>query len=203
MPTLAPYFSTIDLARHAALCVAFRRDSYVCSFGSDQLFIEENGPDARGYLEWLASRIAPFPEGHVHVWQRAQIIGQIEMMIGPHSGYINLFYLRPDARGLGLGGALHDHAVGLLQRHQISVAGLSVSPTNQRAIKYYQRHGWRDQGPRPGAPHVHELELRIPPAPRAAQRASSSERGSSETRSSELRPAEIPPSGIKRTPIEG
>jgi hypothetical protein len=41
------------------------------------------------------------------------------------------------------------------------VAGLSVSPTNERAVRYYQRHGWLDRGPRPGAPHVHEMELVI------------------------------------------
>jgi ribosomal protein S18 acetylase RimI-like enzyme len=187
MPTSSPYFSTIDLARHAALSVAFRRDSYVCSFGSDRLFVEENGADARGYIEWLAARIVQFPEGHVHVWLRGQIIGQIEMTIGPQTGYVNLFYLRPDARGLGIGGALHDYAVAILQRYHVPLAGLSVSPTNQRAIKYYQRHGWRDQGPRAGAPHVHELELRVPPAPGeppSPRRSSSSE---------------IPPSGVKRT----
>lgn len=183
MRSTPPQFLPIDLARHVALCVAFRRDSYVCSFGSDQLFIEENGADAHGYIEWLGARIAQFPEGHVHVWQRAQIIGQVEMTISPSAGYINLFYLRPDARGLGLGGALHDYAVALLQRHHIPVAGLSVSPTNQRALKYYQRHGWRDQGPRAGAPHVHELELRVPPPPLRAPSA----------------PSEVPPSGIKRT----
>jgi ribosomal protein S18 acetylase RimI-like enzyme len=184
MSTSSPQFSTIDLARHAALCVAFRRDSYICSFGSDRLFIEENGADARGYIEWLEARIAQLPEGHVHVWQCAQIIGQIEMMVGPSSAYINLFYLRPDARGRGLGGALHTYAVELLQRHHVSLAGLSVSPTNERAIKYYQRHGWKDQGPRAGAPHVHELELRIAPA------------SPDSTAASEL-------DGLERTPIIG
>jgi ribosomal protein S18 acetylase RimI-like enzyme len=185
MRSSPPHFLPIDLARHVALCVAFRRDSYVCSFGSDRLFIEENGADGQGYIEWLTARIAQFPEGHVHVWQRAEIIGQIEMTIAPSHGYINLFYLRPDARGLGLGGALHEYAVALLQRHQVPIAGLSVSPTNQRALKYYQRHGWRDQGPRAGAAHVHELELRVPAPEPASPRRS---------------PSEVPPSGIKRTP---
>lgn len=154
-------FHTIDLARHADVAVAFRRDSYVCSFGSDQLFVEENGNDGRGYLEWLEARVERFPEGHVHAWRGDDIIGQIEMMIGPRGGYINLFYLRPDARGLGFGPPLHDYALGLLQRHDVAVAGLSVSPTNARALGYYQRHGWQDTGPRPGAPHVHELSLLI------------------------------------------
>ena len=161
MPDSTLRFCTIDLGRHLALAIDFRRDSYVCSFGSDALFVEENGADARGYVEWLESRVVRYPAGHVHVWQGDEVIGQVEMIVGPSSGYINLFYLRPEARGLGHGDALHRYAVDLLQQHQVASAGLSVSPTNQRAMKYYQRHGWRDLGPRPGAPHVHELELSI------------------------------------------
>lgn len=166
MPPSTLRFQTIDLGRHLALAIDFRRDSYVCSFGSDELFVEENGADARGYIEWLEARVVSYPEGHVHVWRGDEIIGQLEMIVGPSTGYINLFYLRPEARGIGLGDALHRYAVELLQQRQITSAGLSVSPTNRRAMKYYQRHGWRDLGPRPGAPHVHELELSIPLARR-------------------------------------
>jgi len=155
-------FRPIDLSRHGALAVEFRRDSYVCSFGSDQIFVEENGADGRGYLDWLRLRLQQFPEGHVHTWLGEEIVGQIEMIIGPRGGYINLFYLRPDARGHGLGDELHDYAVAVLQRQRVGVAGLSVSPTNVRAVRYYERHGWRNLGPRPGAVHVHELELAIP-----------------------------------------
>jgi ribosomal protein S18 acetylase RimI-like enzyme len=157
-------FRPIDVERDGALSVAFRRDSYVCSFGSDALFVEENGADGRGYLEWLRDRVIHFPDGHVHAWRGPDIVGQIEMVIGPTSGYINLFYLRPDARGQGLGEQLHAYAVALLQRRGVRVAGLSVSPTNDRALRYYERHGWRDLGARAGADHVHEMVLVVPPA---------------------------------------
>lgn len=157
-------FRPIDLARHAELSVRFRRDSYVCSFGSDALFNEENGADGRGYLAWLREGLARFPEGHVHAWHGAAIVGQLEMVIGPAWGYVNLFYLAPAARGRGWGGALHDYAVALLQRHGVARAGLSVSPTNQRALAYYARHGWKNLGPRPGAHYVHEMELVVPTA---------------------------------------
>jgi GNAT superfamily N-acetyltransferase len=141
--------------------IEFRRDSYICSFGNDQIFVEENGADGSAYLDWLAARIQQFPEGHVHAWQGDAIVGQIEMIIGSRGGYINLFYLRPESRGQGLGGELHAYAVALLRRYRVTVAGLSVSPTNEPAVRYYQRHGWLDRGPRPGAPHVHEMELAI------------------------------------------
>lgn len=161
MPSPQLTFLAIDLDRHGALAIEFRRDSYVCSFGNDQIFIEENGPDGGAYLDWLRERVKQFPEGHVHVWQGDTIVGQLEMIIGTHGGYINLFYLRPESRGCGLGDELHAYAVALLRRYRVGVAGLSVSPTNERAIRYYRRHGWLDRGPRPGAPHVHELELVI------------------------------------------
>lgn len=159
MPARQLQFHTIDVGRHFAEAVAFRRDSYVCSFGNDAIFIAENGADGSGYLHWLAGRVQQFPEGHVHAWQGDAIVGQLEMIIGSRGGYINLFYLRPESRGRGLGDELHDYALALLRSHGVGLAGLSVSPTNGRAVRYYQRHGWEDRGPRPGAPHVHEMEL--------------------------------------------
>jgi ribosomal protein S18 acetylase RimI-like enzyme len=161
MPPPQLKFRVIDPVRHGALAIEFRRDSYVCSFGNDQIFVEENGADGSAYLDWLRARIEQFPEGHVHAWQGDAIVGQIEMIVGSRGGYINLFYLRHESRGHGLGGELHAYAVALLRRYRVGVAGLSVSPTNERAVRYYQRHGWLDRGPRPGAPHVHEMELEI------------------------------------------
>jgi ribosomal protein S18 acetylase RimI-like enzyme len=154
-------FRTIDLTEHAELSISFRRDSFVCSFGTDARFVETDA-DGRGYLEWLSARISRFPEGHVHAWQGGAIIGQIEMVVSPTSGYVNLFYLRPEARGLGFGTALQDYAVKLMQRGQVAVANLRVSPTNPRAIKFYARHGWTDLGAPAGEEHVHVMELIVP-----------------------------------------
>src|SRR5690348_16579889 len=81
-------FRTIELPRDADTAVAFRRDSYICSFGSDSTF-----GDGAAYLEWLADHIAKHPAGHVHVWKGERIIGQIEMLIrrgAPDEGYVNL-----------------------------------------------------------------------------------------------------------------
>jgi GNAT superfamily N-acetyltransferase len=162
MPASTLQFATIDLARHKDLCIEFRRDSYIVSFGDDRIFNEENGADGSGYIEWLSERIARFPEGHVHVWRGEDIIGQLEIIVSPSSGYVNLFYLVAKERGLGHGRTLHEYTVGLFQRHRVRVAGLSVSPTNGRALRYYARNGWRDLGPRAGAPHVHDMALLVP-----------------------------------------
>jgi ribosomal protein S18 acetylase RimI-like enzyme len=154
-------FETIDLARHAEEAVAFRRDSYVCSFGSDQAF-----GSADEYLAWLGDRITLQPAGHVHVWDGTAIIGQLEMRAldsTPVRGYVNLFYLVPEARGRGLGDALHDYFLRFMRGGGAQLARLSVSPDNTRALAYYRKHGWRDLGPRSDDSAVHLMELHVAP----------------------------------------
>jgi GNAT superfamily N-acetyltransferase len=155
-------FRPIDFAAHAAVCVALRRDSFICSFGKDSFF-EEAGPNGDHYIERLKLRAAKFPDGYVHVWRGDQIIGQMEMQIldNPRVGYVNLFYLVEPYRGAGLSGELQDYAMEFCARHGTRIARLSVSPTNVRALAYYRKHGWRDLGPRPGHENVHLMERDI------------------------------------------
>jgi len=144
--------------------VAFRRDSYLVSFGSDQRFVEAPG-GIDGYLGYLRDRISHFPNGHVHVWQGETIIGQLEMRIrdnDPPSGYVNLFYLAPAARGTGAGNALHDYALQFLRAGGAQRAHLSVSPSNSRALAYYAKHGWRELGLAPHDPTCLMMELDLP-----------------------------------------
>ncbi len=157
-------FKPIDLDRHADQCVAFRRDSFVCSFGTDDAFSEQSGPDGARYVAWLHERLAELPEGCVHVWASGTIIGQMEMRVrdDPRVGYINLFYLIPSARGGGAGDQLHDYALRLFRKLNVTKLQLSVSPTNRRAVAYYRKHGWHDLGPRPGHEEVHLMELTFP-----------------------------------------
>jgi ribosomal protein S18 acetylase RimI-like enzyme len=154
-------FETIDLAAHAERCVAFRRDSYRQSFGDAERF--DAGAGAAGYLEWLRGRIAAFPRGHVHVWQGSEIIGQLELRSltepPPPFVYVNLFYLVPAARGSGAGDALHTYAREFAQSAAVQRALLSVSPSNLRALRYYQKHGWRDIGPSPHDASCQMLQL--------------------------------------------
>lgn len=81
----------------------WRRDSFLCSFGTDQEFADDGSEDA--YLQWLRERLSEWSDGCVHVWCGGTIIGQMEMRLRdePGLGYINLFYLVPEARGSGAG----------------------------------------------------------------------------------------------------
>jgi ribosomal protein S18 acetylase RimI-like enzyme len=156
-------FKTIDLSRDANVAVEFRRDSYVCSFGSDDAF-----GAADDYLGWLRDRIARQPLGHVHVWHGPKIIGQLEMAIretSPITGYVNLFYLALEVRGQGFGEALHTYFLQFMGAGGACSARLSVSPTNTRAVVYYRKHGWRDLGPRPDSSEVNLMELDLTHVP--------------------------------------
>jgi ribosomal protein S18 acetylase RimI-like enzyme len=156
-------FKPIHLNSDAEVCVRFRRDSFTCSFGRDGFF-DEAGPNGVEYLERLRQRQARFPDGYVHVWHGDKIIGQMEMQIieEPPIGYVNLFYLIPEMRGVGLAPALQAYAMAFCARHRVRLARLSVSPTNQRAIAFYRKHGWNDIGPRPGHEEVNLMECIVP-----------------------------------------
>ena len=156
-------FKPIDLDAHASVCVAFRRDSFLCSFGKDGFF-NEAGPDGVHYIERLRLRTTRFPGGYVHAWHGARIVGQMEMQIleEPRRGYVNLFYLVEEMRGVGVSGELQDYAMDFMRRHGVQIAQLSVSPTNARALAFYHKHGWRDLGLRPGRDDVNLMECNVP-----------------------------------------
>ena len=156
-------FRPIDLERHLDEVIAFRVDSYVCSFGEigREKFHKDNGPDGRKYLDWLTAKIQRDPNLAVHVWQGDRIIGQMELdalRTDPTIGYINLYYLIPKVRGTGVSKSLDDYAVRFLKSKGHTKARLSVSPSNPRAIRYYQRMGWVDLGQRADVPDVNFME---------------------------------------------
>jgi ribosomal protein S18 acetylase RimI-like enzyme len=76
----------------------------------------------------------------------------------PPAGYVNLFYLVPSVRGLGFGESLHEYALSVFAGLGLQKLQLSVSPLNERAVRFYRKHGWQDLGPRAGHPDVHLME---------------------------------------------
>ena len=163
MQTKRLVFKPIDLDAHASVCVAFRRDSFICSFGEDGFF-NEAGPNGVHYIERLRLRTTKFPDGYVHIWLGDKIVGQIEMQIldEPRRGYVSFFYLVEEMRGAGVSSQLQNYAMDFMRRHGVQIAQLSVSPTNGRALAYYRKYGWRDIGLRPGRDNVHLMECDVP-----------------------------------------
>jgi RimJ/RimL family protein N-acetyltransferase len=153
----------IDLARDSATCIAFRRDSFFESFGTHEGCDAEMGADGAIYLEKLARRMSEVPEGNSHLWHGDTIIGQTEMRIAddPGMGYVNLFYLLPEWRKKGLARVLHDHAVAVFAARGLRGIRLSVSRTNDNALRFYRRLGWKRVGFRPNKETVDIMELAL------------------------------------------
>ena len=153
----------IDLERDAQTCIDFRRDSYHASFGTDEGCDAEMGADGLFYIEKLRKRMAQVPEGNAHVWHGDRIIGQTEMRLEEENdvGYVNLFYLLPEWRKRGLGWRLHQHAVDVFTKRGMKAMRLSVSRTNEPAIAFYRRLGWRRVGFRPNKETMDILEFKL------------------------------------------
>lgn len=154
-------FKPIDLAKTLDLVIRFRADSFVVSFGDADRFYEADGKGDERYLGWLQEKIAKDHNSVVHVLDGDTIIGQIEMARlrdDQTVGYVNLYYLRPERRGEGLGAQLDEHAGAYFRSIGLRRARLSVSPANKRAVRFYEKMGWVDLGPRPGHPEVHYME---------------------------------------------
>jgi ribosomal protein S18 acetylase RimI-like enzyme len=152
-------FKPIDFDAHAQVCIAFRRDSFTTSFGWDG-FLTKEGDKGEKYLDRLRAYSSRFPEGNVHAWADGEIVGQLEMRVldDPSRGHVSLYYLVEQLRGSGAGDDLQRYAMQFMRSQGVRTAQLNVSPTNACALKYYQKHGWKDCGLRPGRDDVHLME---------------------------------------------
>ena len=160
-------FLPIDLDTHADICLRFREDSYVCSFGTGERFWAESGPGGKNYLARLRERVETLPGSCVHVWEDGEIIGQMEMRLDrddPLAGYVNLFYLIPELRGTGIAAELDRYAEEFFRRLGVRRARLSVTSSNTRALQYYRKHGWKSAGRHPDYPGVELMEKAYPPS---------------------------------------
>lgn len=150
-------FRDIDLGHDAEVCARFRADSFACSFGTDEAFHSPDGEGASRYLDALARRIREFPGGCVHAYDGSAIAGQLEIrhdLTAPNAAYVNLYYLDVPYRGCGRAHELEAYIQALFRSRGISVATLSVSPSNTTALAVYRRLGWELVGPRPGTPDL-------------------------------------------------
>ncbi|MFD3450195.1 GNAT family N-acetyltransferase [Microbacteriaceae bacterium 4G12] len=133
-------FRTIDIHKDRDIIIAFRKDSYVVSFGTVDGF-----GDADAYVKRIGERVSRFPDGLVLVEEDEKMIGQMELQITTYEeqeiGYVNLFYLIPEYRSKGLGQYLMEYAEQFFRKYKVSEYHLRVSPTNERAIRFYMKSG--------------------------------------------------------------
>ena len=129
----------IDPEHDAKLAVAHQRDACIATFGNASRF-----QGASRYLSWLRSKVEEFPDGFLLAYLNDRCVGQLELEVpyGLSTGYTNLFYLRPEYRGLGLGPVLHERAEQYFQSWEATCIELHVSPTNAQAMRFYRRMGY-------------------------------------------------------------
>ncbi|WP_352928146.1 GNAT family N-acetyltransferase [Peribacillus simplex] len=134
-------FRNIDLLRDTETIIKFRRDSYSISFGDESLF-----GDNDSYLKKIFERLIKFPGGLVIVEIDGKQVGQVELQIkqfeNKEIGYVNLFYLISEYRGKGYGAKLIEFAERFFREYGVNAYQLRVSPTNKRAIRFYQKNGF-------------------------------------------------------------
>ncbi|MEI8635139.1 GNAT family N-acetyltransferase [Vibrio sp. PP-XX7] len=139
-------FEPIELEANFTNCIQFREDAYCCSFGTSEGYIDTIGKNGEIYHSKLLSRLGSPEWGYFHLWCGDELIGQLEFK--SHSeisgyGYIPLIYLIPNYRGLGLSDMIHRFLIEQLKLMGCIGGVLSVSRTNKRAVRYYQKNGWQ------------------------------------------------------------
>ena len=78
----------------------------------------------------------------------------------PATGRLFAFYLHPDAWGRGVGSRLHAGALDRLRSAGFTGARLWVLEGNERAVRFYRRHGWEPTGRAQVEPGPDGVELR-------------------------------------------
>ena len=98
-------------------------------------------------MDWLQQQSEKNPKGFVLVVDNKMPIGQLELTVkeyeGKEIGYVNLYYLIPEKRGMGLGSHLHEYAIRFFKNNNVSEYHLRVSPTNKTAIAFYKKNGMK------------------------------------------------------------
>ena len=128
METFDLVFRPIDLHQHREIFLAFIRDTHLCSFGSMDGFSDDiHGEEL--LVERIRKRLIDEPLSCLHVWKNEQIVGQLHLgqFVDPDVGYINLLYVVPECRGMGIASLIEDYASAFLQGQGFQSARLSVA----------------------------------------------------------------------------
>jgi len=97
---------------------------------------------------------------YFHICKGNEIIGQLEFKSFsglPDTGYVHLIYLLLSYRGCGVADLAENYMAKHLKSKRCKQAILSVSRTNERAIRHYKHHDWSYLKPNP----KHKLQIII------------------------------------------
>ncbi len=135
----------MDLTDDAELYKSCYTDSWQNAHGSLQGF------SAHSYLGSAKAVSAKNPRSLMKAFVNGtDFAGLIELdperMADKCAGWISFFYLVPELRGGGYAQQLLGHAVSFFRRLERNALRLNVAETNTRAIRFYEREGFRKIG---------------------------------------------------------
>lgn len=146
---MALSFLPIDIEKTRELCIRFRRDTAIVSFGHDRDIVDMPG-GVDGYIDKLREWQSRLPGGCVHAFESSTIVGQIELDLVQEDartiGFVRLFYIVPERRGFGLGRELDRYASDFFEARNLSEMRLRVAITNTAARNFYRAVGWTELG---------------------------------------------------------
>jgi len=148
-------YKPINLEKHADLCVEFAQEMHRLTYVSDA-----PNYDTAPYIARMQERIAADPQSCLFAWMGDEIVGQLNLGVfapDPSIGYINVFYVVEKWRGKGVAGEIERYACDQLKSAGFTEAWLGVAWANQRAVRFYEKHGWSDVGEREDRPGIHNM----------------------------------------------
>lgn len=106
-------------------------------------------PDRQKQIRGLQMILDTPAVGQIFVVRsNGQVVGMVSLLFtistaeGSPACWLEDMVVRPDYRANGLGGRLLDHAIRYAKAQGVTRITLLTDRTNERAIRFYQRHGF-------------------------------------------------------------
>ena len=139
---------------------------------AEALFTIHRESATTAYVEIFPPDRYRFPDAQMRkVWAEALCSDDTSVVIAERAGspvgfatvspgWLRNLFVLPSEWGRGAGAALHDEALALLRRDR-AIAHLWVLEANERARRFYEARGWREDGGRSRSEFPpHPVELR-------------------------------------------
>ena len=134
------WYRPIDWEKEGEVYLEARRDAWTCTHGTEVPF------DGDAFLQGAEDCLSQTPWGVTVAMAGDQIAGVLQLdgerYQADNAGYIPFCYIVPQRRGYGLGVQLIGQAVAVFRPMGRDKLRLRCAPYNQRAQRFYQKHGF-------------------------------------------------------------